>query len=109
MDTSLAAIEKSFPAHQQPRRNSFAVFQELIRKLQDALPPKNRQGLHAVLEESGYMAMPRTATSRGRRALGKPRRASRALAEGMEAERLHDFLDAAALVSDADQFEASPA
>jgi DNA helicase-2/ATP-dependent DNA helicase PcrA len=87
------------------------VFQELIRKLQDALatkePPKF---LHAILEESGSMAMLKDRnTPEDVARLENLEELSRALAEGMEAgETFTDFLDAAALVSDADQFEGKP-
>jgi DNA helicase II / ATP-dependent DNA helicase PcrA len=87
------------------------AFQELIRKLQDALATKEPPGfLHAVLEESGYMAMlkDRNAPEDVAR-LENLEELTRAVAEGMEAgETFTDFLDAAALVSDADQFEGKP-
>jgi DNA helicase-2/ATP-dependent DNA helicase PcrA len=87
------------------------AFQELIRKLQDALATKEPPGfLHAVLEESGYMAMlkDRNAPEDVAR-MENLEELARAVAEGMEAgETFTDFLDAAALVSDADQFEGKP-
>jgi DNA helicase-2/ATP-dependent DNA helicase PcrA len=87
------------------------AFQELIRKLQDALATQEPPGfLHAVLEESGYMAMlkDRNAPEDVAR-LENLEELARAVAEGMEAgETFTDFLDAAALVSDADQFEGKP-
>jgi DNA helicase-2/ATP-dependent DNA helicase PcrA len=87
------------------------AFQELIRKLQDALATKEPPAfLHAVLEESGYMAMlkDRNAPEDVAR-LENLEELARAVAEGMEAgETFTDFLDAAALVSDADQFEGKP-
>src|SRR6202140_2608320 len=86
-------------------------FPELIRKLQDALATQEPPGfLHAVLEESGYMAMlkDRNAPEDVAR-MENLEELARALAEGMEAgETFTDFLDAAALVSDADQFEGKP-
>jgi DNA helicase-2/ATP-dependent DNA helicase PcrA len=87
------------------------AFQELIRKLQDALATKEPPGfLHAVLEESGYMAMLKDRnTPEDVARLENLEELARALAEGMEAgESFTDFLDAAALVSDADQFEGKP-
>jgi DNA helicase II / ATP-dependent DNA helicase PcrA len=87
------------------------AFQELIRKLQDALASQEPSGfLHAVLEESGYMAMLKDRnTPEDVARLENLEELARALAEGMEAgETLTDFLDAAALVSDADQYEGKP-
>src|SRR5882724_9910884 len=87
------------------------AFQELIRQLQDALATKEPPGfLHAVLEESGYMAMLKDRnTPEDVARLENLEELARALAEGMEAgESFSDFLDAAALVSDADQFEGKP-
>jgi ATP-dependent DNA helicase UvrD/PcrA len=87
------------------------AFQELIRKLQDALATKEPPGfLHAVLDESGYMAMLKDRnTPEDVARLENLEELARALAEGMEAgETFTDFLDAAALVSDADQFEGTP-
>jgi DNA helicase-2/ATP-dependent DNA helicase PcrA len=87
------------------------AFQELIRKLQDALATEEPSGfLHAVLEESGYMAMLKDRnTPEDVARMENLEELARALAEGMEAgETFTDFLDAAALVSDADQFEGKP-
>jgi len=87
------------------------AFQELIRKLQDALASQEPSGfLHAVLEESGYMAMLKDRnTPEDVARLENLEELARALAEGMEAgETFTDFLDAAALVSDADQYEGKP-
>src|SRR6202030_3936342 len=87
------------------------AFQELIRKLQDALATREPPGfLHAVLEESGYMAMLRDRNAPEDVArMENLEELARAVAEGMEAgETFTDFLDAAALVSDADQFEGKP-
>jgi DNA helicase-2/ATP-dependent DNA helicase PcrA len=87
------------------------AFQELIGKLQDALATKEPPGfLHAVLEESGYMAMLKDRnTPEDVARMENLEELTRALAEGMEAgETFTDFLDAAALVSDADQFEGKP-
>src|SRR2546425_1441930 len=85
--------------------------QELIRKLQDALATQEPPGfLHVVLEESGYVAMLKDRnTPEDVARLENVEELARALAEGMEAgETFTDFLDAAALVSDADQFEGKP-
>src|SRR6267143_1673639 len=87
------------------------AFQELIRKLQDALANQEPPGfLHAVLEESGYMAMLKDRnTPEDVARLENLEELARALAEGMESgETFTDFLDDAALVSDADQFEGKP-
>jgi DNA helicase-2/ATP-dependent DNA helicase PcrA len=87
------------------------TFQELIRKLQDALATQEPPGfLHAVLEESGYMAMLKDRnTPEDVARMENLEELARALAEGLEAgETFTDFLDAAALVSDADQFEGKP-
>src|SRR6184192_2345909 len=87
------------------------AFQELIRKLQDALVTKEPADfLHVVLEESGYMDMlkDRNAPEDVAR-MENLEELTRALAESIEAgETFTDFLDAAALVSDADQFEGKP-
>src|SRR5207249_7759686 len=87
------------------------AFQELIRKLQDALGTQAPPGfLHVVLEESGYVAMLKDRnTPEDVARLENVEELARALAEGMEAgETFTDFLDAAALVSDADQYEGKP-
>src|SRR5437764_1594819 len=87
------------------------AFQELIRKLQDALAAKDPADfLHAVLEESGYMDMLKDRnTPEDVARMENLEELTRAVAESMEAgETFTDFLDAAALVSDADQFEGKP-
>jgi len=87
------------------------AFQELIHRLQDALANQEPSGfLHAVLEESGYMAMLKDRnTPEDVARLENLEELTRALAEGLEAgETFTGFLDAAALVSDADQFEGKP-
>jgi DNA helicase II / ATP-dependent DNA helicase PcrA len=87
------------------------AFQGLIRKLQDALANQEPSGfLHAVLDESGYMAMLKDRnTPEDVARLENLEELARALADGIEAgETFTDFLDAAALVSDADQFEDKP-
>ncbi len=107
-----AAIEKFISGASAGRAvTPLRAFQELICKLQDALaaqePPRF---LHAVLEESGYMAMIKDRnTPEDVARLENLEELARAVAEGMEAgETFADFLDAAALVSDADQFEGKP-
>ena len=87
------------------------AFQELVRKLQEALSTKEpAEFLHVVLEESGYMDMLKdrdTPEDVARRE--NLEELARAVAESMEAgETFTDFLDAAALVSDADQYDGKP-
>src|SRR5437588_6323941 len=87
------------------------AFQELIGRLRDALATKEPPGLlHAVLEETGYMAMLKDRnTPEDVARMENLEELARAVAEGMEAgETFADFLDAAAVVSDADQFEGKP-
>jgi DNA helicase-2/ATP-dependent DNA helicase PcrA len=87
------------------------AFQELIHKLQDALATKEPADfLHVVLEESGYMDMLKDRnTPEDVARMENLEELTRAVAESMEAgETFTDFLDAAALVSDADQFEGKP-
>ena len=107
-----AAIEKFISGASAGRAvTPLRVFQELIRKLQDALATREpARFLHTVLEESGYMAMLKDRnTPEDVARLENLEELARALAEGMEAgETFTDFLDAAALVSDADQFEGKP-
>jgi len=86
-------------------------FQELIAKLQEALAKKEpAEFLHSVLEESGYMDMLKDRnTPEDVARLENLEELTRAVAESMEAgETFTDFLDAAALVSDADSFEGKP-
>jgi DNA helicase-2/ATP-dependent DNA helicase PcrA len=107
-----AAIEKFVSGASAGRAvTPLRAFQELIHKLQDAFSTKEPSGfLHAVLEESGYMAMLKDRnTPEDVARLENLEELARALAEGMEAgETFTDFLDAAALVSDADQYEGKP-
>ena len=86
-------------------------FQELIRKLQEALTTKEpAEFLRSVLEESGYMDMLKDRnTPEDVARLENLEELTRAVAESMAAgENFTDFLDAAALVSDADSFEGKP-
>jgi DNA helicase-2/ATP-dependent DNA helicase PcrA len=87
------------------------AFQEIIAKLQQALataePP---DFLRAVLDETGYMGMLRDRnTPDDVSRIENLEELVRAVAEGIEnGESFADFLDAAALVSDADAFEGKP-
>jgi DNA helicase-2/ATP-dependent DNA helicase PcrA len=86
-------------------------FQELIGKLQEALANKEpAEFLRTVLEESGYMDMLKDRnTPEDVARLENLEELARAVAESMDAgESFTDFLDAAALVSDADSFEGKP-
>ncbi|MHB8499624.1 MAG: ATP-dependent helicase [Candidatus Acidiferrales bacterium] len=86
-------------------------FQELIAKLQEALAKREpAEFLRSVLEESGYMDMLKDRnTPEDVARLENLEELTRAVAESMEAgESFTDFLDAAALVSDADSFEGKP-
>jgi DNA helicase II / ATP-dependent DNA helicase PcrA len=86
-------------------------FQDLILKLQYALKEKEPADfLRAVLEESGYMDMLKDRNTPDDVArMENLQELARAVAEAMEAgESFTDFLDAAALVSDADSFEDKP-
>src|SRR2546423_1699609 len=87
------------------------AFQELIAKLQEALakqPPADF--LRHVLDETGYMDMLRDRnTPEDVARIENLEELVRAVAESLEAgEEFTDFLDAAALVSDADSYEGKP-
>jgi len=87
------------------------AFQELIVRLQSALQEKEPAAfLHSVLEESGYMDMLKDRnTPEDVARMENLEELTRAVAESMEAgETFTDFLDAAALVSDADSYEGKP-
>src|SRR5216683_1106592 len=87
------------------------AFQELIAKLQEALAASGAPDfLRAVLSETGYMDMLRDRNTPDDVArIENLEELVRAVAEGMEnGESFTDFLDAAALVSDADSFEGKP-
>ena len=87
------------------------AFQELIGKLQSALAQQEPAPfLRTVLEETGYMDMLRDRNTPDDVArMENLEELTRAVAESMEAgETFTDFLDAAALVSDADSFEDKP-
>ena len=86
-------------------------FQDLILKLQYALKEKEPADfLRAVLEESGYMDMLKDRNTPDDVArMENLEELTRAVADALEAgESFTDFLDAAALVSDADSFEDKP-
>ncbi|HEY2459331.1 MAG TPA: UvrD-helicase domain-containing protein [Candidatus Acidoferrum sp.] len=87
------------------------AFQEIILKLQSALAKDTpAEFLRAVLDETGYMDMLRDRNSPEDVArIENLQELVRAVAESTEAgEEFTDFLDAAALVSDADSFEGKP-
>ncbi len=86
-------------------------FQELIRKLQLALNEQEPPDFfHTLLEETGYLDMLKDRdTPEDIARIENLEELTRAVAESMDAgESFTDFLDAAALVSDADQFEGKP-
>src|SRR5437899_2863501 len=107
-----AAIEKFVSGTAAGRAvTPLRTFREIVGKLQTALAEKEPpEFLRTVLEESGYMDMLKDRNSAEDRArMENVEELARALAEGMEAgETFTEFLDAAALVSDADQFEGKP-
>lgn len=107
-----AAIEKTVAAGSAGRVVApLRAFQELIRKLQEALPQKEPADfLRMVLEETGYMDMLKDRNTPDDVArMENLEELTRAVAESIEAgEAFTDFLDAAALVSDADQYDGKP-
>jgi DNA helicase-2/ATP-dependent DNA helicase PcrA len=112
-DISLwAAIEKFLSGASAGRAvTPLRAFHEIIGKLQAALAEKEpAEFLRTVLEESGYMEMLKDrSTPEDVARIENLEELTRAVAESMEAgETFIDFLDAAALVSDADQFEGKP-
>jgi DNA helicase II / ATP-dependent DNA helicase PcrA len=87
------------------------AFQELVGKLQEAFATQSpAEFLYTVLEESGYMDMLKDRnTPEDVARMENLEELVRAVAESIEAgESFTDFLDAAALVSDVDQFEDKP-
>jgi DNA helicase II / ATP-dependent DNA helicase PcrA len=87
------------------------AFQELVAKLQEALATTEPSDfMRAVLDETGYMDMLRDRNTPDDVArIENLEELVRAVAEGLEnGESFTDFLDAAALVSDADSFEGKP-
>ena len=87
------------------------AFMELVARIQSALNEKEPAGfIRFVLDESGYMAMLKDRNSPEDVArIENLQELTRAVAESTDAgESFTDFLDAAALVSDADSFEGKP-
>jgi DNA helicase II / ATP-dependent DNA helicase PcrA len=87
------------------------AFQELIAKLQENLLGKGSADfLRSVLDDTGYMEMLKDRNTPDDVArIENLEELVRAVAESTEAgEEFSDFLDAAALVSDADSFEGKP-
>jgi DNA helicase-2/ATP-dependent DNA helicase PcrA len=112
-DSSLwSAIEKFVSGAAAGRAVApLRAFQELIAKLQEALAASEAPDfLRAVLSETGYMDMLRDRNTPDDVArIENLEELVRAVAEDMEnGESFTDFLDAAALVSDADSFEGKP-
>jgi DNA helicase-2/ATP-dependent DNA helicase PcrA len=107
-----AAIEKFISGASAGRAvTPLRAFGELIGKLQVALAEKEpAEFLHMVLEESGYMEMLKDRnTPEDVARIENLEELTRAVAESIEAgETFTDFLDAAALVSDADQYDGKP-
>ena len=87
------------------------AFMELVARIQSALSEKEPADfIRFVLDESGYMAMLKDRNSPEDVArIENLEELTRAVAESTDAgESFTDFLDAAALVSDADSFEGKP-
>jgi DNA helicase-2/ATP-dependent DNA helicase PcrA len=87
------------------------AFMELVARIQSALNEKEPADfIRFVLDESGYMAMLKDRNSPEDVArIENLQELTRAVAESTDAgESFSDFLDAAALVSDADSFEGKP-
>ncbi len=87
------------------------AFMELISRIQSALTAKEPSDfIHFVLDETGYMEMLKDRNSPEDVArIENLQELTRAVAESTDAgESFTDFLDAAALVSDADSFEGKP-
>jgi DNA helicase II / ATP-dependent DNA helicase PcrA len=87
------------------------AFMDLIARIQTALTEKEpAEFIRFVLDESGYLAMLKDRNSPEDVArIENLEELARAVAESTEAgESFTDFLDAAALVSDADSFEGKP-
>src|SRR5579863_9980675 len=107
-----AAIEKFVSGASAGRAvTPLRAFRELIGKLQVTLAEKEpAEFLRTVLDESGYMEMLKERNTPDDVArIENLEELTRAVAESMEAgEEFTDFLDAAALVSDADSFEGKP-
>jgi DNA helicase II / ATP-dependent DNA helicase PcrA len=106
------AIEKTISGGVAARAVApLRAFQELVRTLQEALSTKEpAEFVHVVLEESGYMDMLKDRnTPEDVARMENLEELTRAVAESMDAgETFTDFLDAASLVSDADQYDGKP-
>lgn len=104
-----SAIEKAVAGGSNGRAvTPLRAFQDLIHNLQQALSTKEpAQFLHAVLEESGYLDMLKDRnTPEDVARIENLEELTRAAAETTDAgETLTDFLDAATLVSEADQYD----
>lgn len=111
-DSLWGAIEKFVNGEAGGRAvTPLRVFQEMIGKLQVALTEKEPADfLRIVLDETGYMGMLKDRNTPDDVArIENLEELTRAVAESMDAgETFADFLDAAALVSDADSFEDKP-
>jgi len=107
-----AAMERTVSRGEGGRSISpLRAFQELIGTLQRALAEKEPAALlRFVMDETGYMDMLKDRnTPEDVARLENLEELTRAVAESMDAgESFTDFLDAAALVSDADSFEGKP-
>ena len=104
-----SAVEKTVSGGATARAVApLRAFLELVRKLREALSTKEpAEFLHVVLEESGYLDMLKDRNTPDDVARKENlEELTRAVAESMEAgETFTGFLDAASLVSDADQYE----
>jgi len=112
-NTTLWATLEMFLAGSSAGRATAPVraFYELVLRLQQALKDREPADfLHYVLDETGYMGMLRDRNTPDDVArIENLEELTRAVAESMDAgESFTDFLDAAALVSDADSFEGKP-
>jgi DNA helicase II / ATP-dependent DNA helicase PcrA len=110
--TLWAAIEKFISGASGGRAVApLRAFQELIAKLREAYEKQSPADfLRSLLDETGYMEMLRNRNTPDDVArMENLEELVRAVAESMEAgESFSDFLDAAALVSDADSYEGKP-
>jgi len=106
------AIESLMTAPTSTRATApLRTFRELVMRLQEAYSAKEpAEFLRFLLEETGYMTMLKDRNTPDDVArLENLEELARAVAESQEAgESFTDFLDAAALVSDADSFEDKP-
>jgi DNA helicase II / ATP-dependent DNA helicase PcrA len=107
-----SAVEKTVSGGATARAVApLRAFLELVRKLAEALSTKEpAEFLHVVLEESGYMDMLKDRNTPEDVARKENlEELTRAVAESMESgETFGGFLDAASLVSDADQYDGKP-